>query len=276
MKMRHARCAVTGVRSPGMLELDTWGRPTFDTSLVAGRTPPKTLTKISDISGRKQKNRVFLVGGGTTVARTNLRELKYEDTICVNSSVFDVPSPNFFTTKDYTFLSRYLVACLHQKTDALEIWNAVTKFFIVSFFGGSLRNVRDKIADVHNKILYDLRLVDWVIESEKQEGISPSLGDFRSGVDSGYGALQLAVLLGYTEIYFVGYDMRVNVCTHYHDRYRRRDADEFQQTLDRYLQRYRKAFREIKNNSSIKMISCSPISKFNTDIEYKSLDKILR
>lgn len=247
-----------------------------NSSLITDKTPPKVLTSISSILGAKQKDRVFLVGSGPSLNNFNFKILKNEDTICVNSSVFDVPKPNFFITKDYFFLLKYLTSCLQSKNDAVKIWDRTVKIFVACYAGGSLQDIDDKIVDVQNEINYDLCPVDWIIKNDKQRGISLSLNDFRCGIDSGYGALQLAIILGYREIYLMGYDMRVQGRTHYHNRYERRKIDDFQKKLNGYARHYIKAFQEIVNIGRIKVYSCSAISKFNPYIEYVPVEKVLR
>lgn len=249
--------------------------PFRNSSLFANATSPKVLTSISSIIGTKQKDRVFLVGSGPSLCGFNFNLLKNEDTICVNSSVFDVPNPNFFITKDYSFLLRYLLNCLFDTPKAVNIWNSVVKIFVACYAGGCLQDIDGVITDTINRIKYDLCPVDWVIKKIKQNGIGTTMADFRCGTDSGYGALQLAILLEYKEIYFVGYDMCVQVRTHYHDRYEKRKTVEFQKKLDGYARRYVRAFQEIKNMNQIKLISCSSISKFNAHIEHIPVEKIL-
>jgi len=244
-------------------------------SLTLDKTPPKVLTSISSITNTKQKDRVFLVGSGPSLHNFNFKVLKNEDTICVNSSVFDVPRPNFFITKDYFFLAKHLVNCLHSKSNGAKIWNSAIKLFVACYAGGSLQDIDGKIVDTSYNITYDLCPVDWVIKNDKQHGISLSLNDFRCGVDSGYGALQLAVLLGYKEIFLAGYDMCTQKKTHYHDRYGRRDVDDFQKKLDGYYRFYVEAFQELKSMNQVKLISCSSISRFNEYIDYVPIEKIL-
>ena len=242
-------------------------------SLIIDKTSPKVLTSISSIVSAKQNDRVFLVGSGPSLCGFDFGQLKNEDTICVNSSVFDVPKPNFFITKDYTFLLDHLINCLQAKNNATILWNHVIKIFVACYAEGSLQDTNGEIVDVANEIKYDLCPVDWIVKNDKQFGISSSLNDFRCGIDSGYGALQLAILLGYKEVYFLGYDMCTRGKTHYHGRYGKRKEVEFQKKLDGYSKLYIKAFSEI---TQAKVYSCSPISSFNSHIEYVPMEKVLK
>ena len=244
-------------------------------SLITNKNSPKVLTSISSIVNTKQKDRVFLVGGGSSLRSFNFKLLKNEDTICVNSSVFDVPRPNFFITKDYSFLLKHLINCLQTNYNAVKVWNNVVKIFVACYAGGCLQDTDGEIVDVPNEIKYDLCPVDWIIKNDKQWGISSTLSDFRCGVDSGYGALQLAILLGYKEIYLLGYDLQVRKKTHYHVRYGTRIVSEFQKKLDGYLRLYIEACQKIKNMNQVKLISCSSISKLNSHINYIPIKKIL-
>jgi len=251
-------------------------RAPFDSDLITNKTPPRVLTSISSISHKKQSDRVFIIGGGPSLTGFNFQCLKDEDTICVNSAVFDVPQPNFFVTKDNAFLRKQLISCLKFEKNTKKNWDVATKIFIACFAEGTLQDIGGKIVDTRLNLTYDLRPMDWVIKNDKQFGISLSLDDFRCGVDSGYGALQLAVLLSYRRIYFLGYgDMSVQGKTHYHNRYGERRGVEFQKKLDGYFQLYIKAFQEIKNMNQIELYSCSPISRFNKYLEYIPINKIL-
>jgi len=234
------------------------------------------LTSISSIISAKQKDRVFLVGSGPSLWGFNFDILADEDTICVNSSVFDVPQPNFFITKDYSFLLKYLIPCLQAKSNAVKIWNSAMKIFVACYAEGNLQDIDNEIVDVSHGIRYDLCPVNWVIKNHEQWGIGLSLADFRCGVDSGYGALQLAILLGYKNIYFLGYDMCVQGETHYHSRYKKRKSEEFQKKLDGYANLYIQAFQEIKNMNQVKLYSCSSTSKFNSYIEYLPVEEVLK
>jgi len=251
--------------------------PIFQGSpLITNKKAPEVLTSISPIINTKQRDRVFLVGGGPSLLNFNFAQLKNEDTICVNSSVFDVPQPNFFITKDYSFLLKHLINCLQSKIEGAKFWDSIVKIFIACYAEETLTDIDNEIIDIRNGITYDLCPIDWVIKNDKQWGISSTLSDFRCGVDSGYGALQLAILLNYKEIYLLGYDLQIKNRMHYHSRYgSTKIVSQFQKKLNGYLKLYAEACRDIKNMKQVKLISCSSISALNSWINYIPIEKVL-
>ncbi len=264
------------VRSVRKIPRKSKPTPLLRSPLIIDKEAPKVLESISSISNKKQNNRVFVIGGGPSLKFFNLANLRTEDTICVNSSVFDVPAPNFFITKDYTFLINYLVSCLQTEEDASKKWNNAIKIFVACFVGGALQDIDGRIVDVEKEIRYDLHPVNWIVKNDKQKGIGLSVDDFRCGIDSGYGALQLAILLKYKEVYLLGYDMCVHDQTHYHGRYGERKKELFQKKLDGYFKLYREAIQEIREKTRVKVFSCSPTSRLNELIPYVSIEEVLR
>lgn len=206
-------------------------------------------------------NEVAIIGGGPSLINFNFRKLKRIDCIAVNQSIFDVPNAKYFVTVDQTFL--------HKITTRLPelIKHPAKKIFIVNMATGHLIEKSGKIIDQRFNLIYDFSLFQEVIKSWRCDGISTSYNDFRNGANSGFAALQLALLLGYKTIRLLGIDLTINgPSTHYHQAYSG-IRDGF---LDKFTNCFRLAIPEIKQSyPDVKLISCSPISKLNDLIPFE-------
>lgn len=211
--------------------------------------------------------KIFLIGGGSSLKNFNFNLLKNQDTIAINQSIFDCPFSKYFITMDYTFL---------QKINLMKFKNLkLSKFFIANFSSPYLRIINNKITDIRNPktLTYDLAPFDVVIYSNKIQGIGFEWNDFRNGESSGYCALQLAVLLNYTEIYLLGFDLTIiNNKTHYHDKYF--VNPDFDKNLEKYYNNFITALFQLQN-SNIKIYSCSPVSKLNNHISFVKIKDVL-
>ena len=98
-------------------------------------------------------------------------------------------------------------------------------------------------------------------------GIGTTFNDIRNGANSGFSALQIALIKGYKTIKLLGIDLATNgPVTHYHNAYSG-IKDGF---LANFIKHFREAIPHInKIYPDVKLISCSPISKLNDLIEYQ-------
>ncbi len=212
---------------------------------------------------------VYIIGGGYSLKGFDFNKLKDKDTITINKSIFHVPNPTYFITCDYSFIHRLRHSNLAHNFET----NKAVKFFIVQSHLSYLIEKEGKIIDIRtNKYIYDLKNFDVIIKSYKSEGVGFSWNDFRNGINSGFCALQIAILLGYKNIYLLGFDLDVkNENTHFHEGYGQ-SINSFRKKLDKYLEYYQKALTYLKNQKpEIKIYSCSKISKLNNIIPYKEI-----
>lgn len=229
---------------------------------------------------RKGSTSIFLIGGGPSIRSIDLNALRYAETCCINMSVWDVPHPSFFLTKDYSFISRiprYIASAPKSRQNKmLEVWKQVYKVFVVATGSGEL-SVQDGIVkDTRFNWTYDLGAMDEVIYSDSQYGISYNPPDFCSGVDSGYSALQYVVWNGkYTDIYLVGYDFTTSIYSHYHDKYPPVNLKAYQTKLDGYRRFYEEVLAKITRDTGIRIYSCSSISKLNDIIPYVDIRNLV-
>lgn len=213
------------------------------------------------------REKVFIIGGGPSLENFDFSRLRGEDTIAVNKSIFDVPSPNYFITVDYTFL---------RKINTLQFKSIkTTKIFVVDFSYPTLEEKNGQIIHTKFDLIYDLNVFNLIIKSYKAEGIGYSFDDFRTGLNSGYCALQLAVILGYKEIILLGIDLNISDATHYHRGYGER-KDSFNCKLEKYYNYFGMGLGLlISSNRGINVYSCSPNSRLNQIISYKDVEDFL-
>jgi hypothetical protein len=116
-----------------------------------------------------------------------------------------------------------------------------------------------------------LNLFDVIVKSRQVDKLGLNFNDFGNGMNSGFCALQLAVILGYTEINLVGYDFTACNKTHYHGGYGE-SLENFNKKLEQYYQIFRKAVLSFRlENEHIKIYNCSPVSKLNDILPYKEV-----
>jgi len=217
--------------------------------------------------GQKMNNRIFIVGGGSSLIGFPWKMLRNEDTIAVNAAIFDVPNANYFITMDHSFLRK--IQPMKRSFDSKD----VTKVFVGGFHHEYLKERRGLIMDERFRRIYRLEQFDIIVKSYTEEGCGFSFGDFRSGDNSGFCGLQLAVLLRYQKIYLLGMDFAFTGRTHYHNVYR--GTRDFDAKLHHYEDNFRKGLSDIKRISDIEVCSCSEISALNDVIPYVPMKEIM-
>ena len=212
---------------------------------------------------------VFIVAGGPSLVGFNFEKLKDKHTIVVNKSIFDIPRAKYFVTIDYTFL---------RKIDLIQFQQIpATKIFVINFANNFIKEVLGQIRDTRWNLVYDLKPFDVIIKSKSINGFGNTFGDFRNGNNSGYCALQLAILLRYTRINLLGFDLSIDKNkTHYHSGYTGTTEAQFVSRLEEYYKFFENGLIQLREqNPEVKVVSCSSISKLNQIIEYIPVEKIL-
>jgi len=210
------------------------------------------------------KDSVFIVGGGPSLKNFDFNFLKGKDVIAVNKAVFDVPDPKYFITVDYTFINKVT-------REKLKTINC-KKVFVVDTAYDFIKKINGVYVDTRCNLKYtDLDIFDRIIEAKNQDGFGYSFDKFSTGINSGYCALQLAIILGYKNIYLLGFDFRsISKKTHYHEGYGQ-NWKVFNKTLDLYLNKFRAGLEQLKVDGKINVYSCSKISKLNRILEYSNI-----
>ena len=216
-----------------------------------------------------EKKEIYIIGGGPSLSNFDFSKLKNKNTIAINKSIFDIPSPTYFITLDYIFLRR-----IKKRIEFFKSINT-SKFFVADFHFPFIQEKNGRIMDVRNDLVYELNDFDVVIKARRAENFGRSFNDFRTGLNSGYCALQLALLLGYEKIYLLGIDLNQSEETHYHGGYGERPG-RFKARLPDYFNHFKKALEQLKRTSkNVEVISLSPVSLLNEVIMYQDEKKIL-
>ena len=212
------------------------------------------------------KDEIFIVGGGSSLRGFDFSKLKDFDTIAVNMSVLDVPNPTYGITADST---------IFRKVQEGYFKDTKTTWVLVTNPNHCTMKWRDgKFVHEKNGFVYNLFCMNMIIRNAGVEGIGFSFDDFRTGYNSGFCGFQLAVLLGYKEIYLLGFDLTSSSQCHYHDRYKGRKIKK--ESFDRYYNNFVLALKKIKDETDIKVYSCSSISRLNKIISYVSFNNFIR
>jgi hypothetical protein len=227
-------------------------------------------------------SKVFIIGGGPSLKEFNFSSIFRKDIIAVNQAIFDVPWAKHFITMDYTFLRKSRINSKIKSVNYIQFMQSpAEKIFVVGSENDIFTKVNTKtIIDNRTNTTYDLYLFNKIIWAKSYGGIGLSFDDFRNSSDSGYSALQLAVILGYKTIFLLGFDFTVEgQRTHYHDVYgapsKRCSAASYDSKLKGYAESYPGAFKEIKEKTDINVFSCSRISILNNYIPFTDVRKIL-
>ena len=213
---------------------------------------------------------VFIIGGGPSLRGYPFERLGNKDTIVTNIAIFDVPNPNYFITVDYTFLKKL------RGFKERFLTGKYPKIFVADLSYPYLieHPIKCCIMDKRFRMKYDLSSFDMVIKARQQTGFGYTFNDFRTGANSGYCALQLAVILGYTKIHLLGIDLSVKKKTHYHDMYSVDSA--FETKLRKYFSYFEIGLKRLKRHRpNIEVISHSKDSPLNDIIKYSSLEELI-
>lgn len=230
---------------------------------------PSTVVAAQDVSenSRSAGDEVYILGGGPSLKHFDFLQLTDKCTIAVNKSIFHIPNPDYFISVDYTFLRKV----------SKQVFNSISarKYFVADFSHLFLKEVDKQITDTRYNMVYNLCDYNFLIRAYKQDGIGYTFKEFRTGRNSGFCALQLAVILGFKKIYLLGVDLNKEERTHYHEGYGEK-VKTFAPKLDEYYSYFKVAIEQLKSErSDIQVISCSSTSRLNDIIPYKSSKEVL-
>ena len=217
------------------------------------------------------KRRVFIIGGAPTVNDVDLSLLKNEDVMCVNKSIELFDNPKYFVTMDYTFF---------KKIDDPEL-NIISKaqnsYFILNNTRKVFRKLQNgNILDYTRNVEYkNLSKFNNIIESTEITPFGSSIKAFAHGENSGFCAIQLALLLGYEEINLIGFDSQVykNQATHYHDGYS--GLTTFLRMASKYQNNFDIALKGLNSVDRSKIRTITPSSFFEKYIKKITLEEAL-
>ena len=241
----------------------------------AMRALHKHTLDFSKLLFNKKSDSVFIVAGGYSLHDFDFSKLLNVDTIAINASAEYIDNPTYFITMDYYFCTKKVIDI-----------NALTEsgtgtFFIVNMATDKV--YKDQVGRyVNKKTLAYRELYDFkhIVESNSLindiTGFSETMPDFSHGQNSGFCAIQLAILLKYQKIYLLGFDMHVkNQHTHFHDKYSVNNGFRpIDEKIDKYRETLKKAIQLYEGPSQI--ISCNSTSALNDVIQYVHIDKALK
>ena len=153
--------------------------------------------------GAWRGQRCFIIGGGPSLKRFDFERLRGERVIAINKAFLDAPFADVMFAMDRPLLDLIVAGKLGENyRQAFEAFTGVKLWLDLSG--------------------YNYPLGVYAVPSAGEIGWTKSLrhGLFH-GQNSGYGALNLAMILGANPIYLLGYDMTTGPAgeKHYHDGY---------------------------------------------------------
>ena len=208
----------------------------------------------------RSSDRVFILGGGPSLQGMNLSFLDKEDVICVNKAIDLVKNPKYFITMDYSFFTKIGSSV---KTITAK---AQSSHFILNKQHSYIQNVGGVYTDTRNNFIYDgLHYFSSVISSYKEtnaiSGFGQNMTEFCHGDNSGYCAIQFAVIAGYKEIYLLGFDLNEPANkhqTHFHSSYPDVSIDRFYQKIQIYKRYLIESITKIKKYKSTRFYTLTP------------------
>lgn len=189
-----------------------------------------------------------------------------DDVIAVNKDVFRYEKARYFITMD----NRFIIWEVENQRRTLP--KKPTKIFIANMACPSLACGKSFV-DTRWGISYNLSHYDMIIKSYKHDGgFGYRLNDFRSGGNSGFCAVQFALIMGYKNIHLVGVDLGVvDGETHHHGGYHN-SRDKYDVVLAGFAEHFKiavKHYKELFHHQTL--INHSPVSPLREFLGYEPL-----
>jgi hypothetical protein len=208
----------------------------------------------------KGSDRVFIVGGGPSLSKMDLEFLTGEDVICVNKAIDLIKNPKYFITMDYSFFTKIGSSVKNIAS------RAQSSHFVVNKQHSYIQNINGVYTDIRHNLRYEgLEYFTSVIGSFKEtnaiSGFGQNMVEFCHGDNSGYCAIQFAILAGYTEIYLLGFDLMEPTNkhqTHFHGSYPAFHIDKFYQKLNTYKKYLTDSINRIKKFKKVRFYTLTP------------------
>jgi len=265
--------------SPGRKTIRPINNRNTNPKIHVGRLTSSDISRITSFSKlNKRNNRLFIIAGGPSVKNVDFSKLTGEDIMCVNASVKLIDQPTYFVTMDYSFLTKEVISI-----DEINKKITGKSFFILKTNNPHLIIKNGIIEDKRHNFPYtNINKFNHVIASNtdflKSKGFGEKLESFVNGNNSGFSAIQLGILLGYEEIYLIGFDLGfTRTDTHFHDWYKGKSnikskINDYKNSLISAMRSFSISTNWIKK-PSIYTITDSPI---NLHIPKKELEEIIK
>jgi hypothetical protein len=225
---------------------------------------------------KRNSNRLFIIAGGPSIKTLDLSLLKGEDTLCVNAAVEVVPNPTYFVTLDYSYLSKGV-----STIDSINRKISGESFFILKENNPNLKEIDGIVTDTRHNFKYEhLNKFTKVITSKADTdpmGFGKNIDSFVNGNNSGFSAIQLGLLLGYEEVYLIGFDLGLGKGgeSHFHSWYG--DKSNLKSKIVDYKNILMSAMRLYsisKRKPIIKTITESPLETYIPRIDLRKVMEI--
>lgn len=223
---------------------------------------PTRSVQINEVTNflERKSDRVFIVGGGPSLKGFDLSFLDNEDVICVNKAIDLVKNPRYFITMDFSFFGKI------GSTIRSVVSKAQSSHFIINKQHSYIQNVGGVYTDVRHNLRYEgLQYFSSVISSYKEtneiSGFGQNMTEFCHGDNSGYCAVQFAVIAGYKEIYLLGFDLDEPTNkhqTHFHSAYPDFSINRFYQKIHMYKKHMIDSITKIKRYKSTRFYTLTP------------------
>jgi hypothetical protein len=221
----------------------------------------------------KESKRIFIIGGAPTVNDIDLSLLENEDVMCVNKSIELFDNPKYFVTMDYTFFKKI------NDPDLNIISKSKNSYFILNNTKGVFSKLNNgNLIDNSRNVEYKrLNKFNNIVESIYVSPFSNSIEKFANGGNSGFCAIQLALLLGYDQINLIGLDLQINENqnTHYHNAYDIQSTNKFNQMVPNYQKNFDEAFKHLESNELYKIRTVTSSLFFEKYIKKITIEKAL-
>ena len=254
------------VRNPGNAVSKTTRNFTRPSDFVA---PPINFLK-NEFTNNSKESICFVVGGGPSLNGFDFTQLNGYDTIAINKSVEFIQNPTHFITTDYSY---FLKASLPIEQIKLKCKNT---YFVANMSHDYMKVQKGEVIDTRRNFVYeDLYQYSGVIESHKVDGFGSTISEFCNGNNSGHCGIQLALLLGYTKIYLLGFDLNSDGQTHFHQSYKEADQKSFKNKVNNYAATLSNALAEYKGSQEIINLSSSSILATSPHIKTQSFNDVI-
>lgn len=209
----------------------------------------------------------FLLGGGPSLKNFDFKRLDGKFTIGVNK-IFKVFQPDIIYCMDRKFYNyMHLPADRRLPEDSNILGEWLSSNSIRTFLSPSIGPKKNERFFKENVEVIP-RLSNKCISFDVSKGIYP-------GNNSGFGALMLAIALGFKKIYLLGYDLRINNKeTHFHKGYPNQTIDTQQRHLNNFKRTFDFFAPKIKE-AGITVINITPESAL-TCFDKMNIEEVLK
>jgi hypothetical protein len=202
------------------------------------------------------RSRVFIIGGGPSLCGEKLNWLAKEDTIAVNHTIQHLSfPPTYFLTADSGVI---------RKSASSNFWGTTGQTKSVVVINPAEHPNWNRVKD------YIPSFDEHIVPTRWDGIISLTKGEFATGKNSGFCALQYAVRLGYREIYLLGFDLKKEGQRKYF--YGQGDGPDspFNTFYCNFV-----AGLKILQKAGVNVYSCSNVSRLNAHIPFAKLSTLV-